>query len=244
MGKSKLTNDEWLALFAEEKAGVPRAVLAPKWGVFPGTINGQAIRRGLTRRQTGAPDHRVRPVGVWPENKPTTTPRPTRALIALRDEPSCALTRAGTADNADHLSAGFVESLRALYGATRREAQEIEGRVVDLDGALFTAEMMAAARSPSPSWGGELDRVIVALDPTATAAGDACGIVVAGSRRRPDGRREAVVLADRSVHGLSPDQWARRAVRAAEEFGATAIVPEVNQGGDMVAAVLGQPAAP
>ncbi|MDI1325399.1 MAG: terminase family protein [Brevundimonas sp.] len=206
----------------------------------------------------------------------TTTPRPTRALVALRDEPSCALSHAGTADNADHLSPGFVEALRALYGGTRREAQEIEGRIVDLDGALFTAEMMAVARgnasaSPSPAGGGgsrsdrvgragdpdadpaspspppegegeavcaPLDRVVVALDPTTTTTGDACGIIVAGSRRRPDGVREAVVLADRSVHGLSPDQWARRAVRAAQEFGATAIVAEVNQGGDMVSAVL------
>ena len=171
----------------------------------------------------------------------TTTPRPTRALIALRDEPSCVLTHAGTADNAGHLSPGFLDELRVLYGGTRREAQEIEGRIVALDGALFTAEMMAAARDnlPSPLAGeGKLDRVIVALDPTATATGDACGIIVAGSRRRADGVREAVILADRSVRGLSPDQWARRAVQAAREFDARAMVAEVNQGGDMVRAVL------
>ena len=47
-----------------------------------------------------------------------------------------------------------------------------------------------------------------------------------------------MVLADRSVAGLSPEQWARRAVRAAEEFGARAVVAEVNQGGDMVRALL------
>ncbi|MFN4186344.1 MAG: terminase large subunit domain-containing protein, partial [Hyphomonas sp.] len=68
------------------------------------------------------------------------------ALIALRDEPSCALTHASTADNADHLSAGFVEALRALYGGTRRAAQELDGQIVELDGALFTAEMMQRAR--------------------------------------------------------------------------------------------------
>ncbi|WP_439476906.1 terminase large subunit domain-containing protein [Brevundimonas sp.] len=190
----------------------------------------------------------------------TTTPRPTRALISLRDEPSCALTHAGTADNAEHLSPGFLDELRTLYGGTRREAQEIEGQIVDLAGALFTAEMMAGARgwglgagergaagsapspgtlpqtpAPSPQ---PLDRVIIALDPTTTTTGDACGIIVAGSRRRPDGVREAVVLADRSAHGLSPDQWARRAVQAAREFNAGAMVAEVNQGGDMVRAVL------
>lgn len=191
----------------------------------------------------------------------TTTPRPTRALIALRDEASCALTHAGTAENAEHLSPGFLEELRSLYGGTRREAQEIEGLIVDLAGALFTAEMMAVARGEGRGARGEveegtdgasgravlspldprpspLDRIIVALDPTTTATGDACGIIVAGSRRRADGVREAVVLADRSAAGLSPDQWGRRAVQAAREFNAGAVVAEVNQGGDMVRAVL------
>lgn len=82
------------------------------------------------------------------------------------------------------------------------------------------------------------ERVIVAIDPPATATGDACGIIAAGSRLRADGVREAVVLADRSAHGLSPEEWARRAVALAHEVGATQLVAEVNQGGDMVASVL------
>ena len=208
----------------------------------------------------------------------TTTPKPTRALVRLKDEAGCAITHAGTADNAAHLAPGFVEGLRDLYGGTRREAQELEGKIVELDGALFTAEMMARARSPSPLWGGMsarsddrvgkgdaagvdraaaphpsgamrrppspggegegFERVVVAIDPPATASGDACGIVAAGSRLRADGVREAVVLADRSAHGLSPEEWARRAVALAREVKATCIVAEVNQGGDMVASVL------
>ena len=82
--------------------------------------------------------------------------------------------------------------------------------------------------SPSP-----YDRVIVAIDPTTTTGGNACGIVVAG--RVGD---RAVVLADRSAAGLSPEQWARRAIAAATAFGARCIVAEVNQGGEMVRAVL------
>lgn len=94
-------------------------------------------------------------------------------------------------------------------------------------------------RPPSPARGeGQFERVIVAVDPPATASGDACGIVAAASRRRPDGVREAVVLADRSAHGLSPEEWARRAVALAREVGASCIVAEVNQGGDMVSSVL------
>ena len=169
----------------------------------------------------------------------TTTPRPMRALVRLRDETSCALTHAPSADNAAHLAPGFLESLRELYGGTKREAQELEGRIVALDGALFTAEMMARARSPCPFDGeGAYERIVVAIDPPATASGDACGIIAAGSRRRADGVREAVVLADRSAHGLSPEDWARRAVALAREVKASCIVAEVNQGGDMVTSVL------
>ncbi|MGQ3316260.1 MAG: terminase large subunit domain-containing protein [Brevundimonas sp.] len=204
----------------------------------------------------------------------TTTPKPTRALKRLRAEASCVETHATTADNAANLSGGFVDGLRDLYGGTRREAQELEGRVVDLDGALFTAEMMMGARAygaapstafggPPPPMGEELDRanppprgrgttrsvvegaspstfhrIVVAIDPPATATGDACGIVAVGARLRADGIREAVVLADRSARGLSPEGWARRARDLAAEVGAHALVAEVNQGGDMVKSVL------
>lgn len=171
-------------------------------------------------------------------------------------------THAGTADNAAHLSPGFLAGLEALYGGTRRAAQEIEGKVVELDGALFTAEMLARARShpagayrpsgylrprtpgapqasddqPNPGSSppkGPYDRIIVAIDPTTTTGGNACGIIVAG---RIGDRAE--VLADRSKAGLSPGGWARRTMAAAAEFGATVIVAEVNQGGEMVRAVL------
>jgi len=177
----------------------------------------------------------------------TTTPRPTRALVRLRDEASCVHTHAPTAANAGHLSPGFLDGLQALYGGTRRAAQELEGLIVELDGALFTAAMMARARrvegrgaggegdaAPDPAY----DRVVVAIDPTASAGGAACGLIAAARYRRPDGVRCADILADRSIAGLGPDAWARRAVGLAGEFGASALVAEVNQGGDMVKAVL------
>ena len=37
--------------------------------------------------------------------------------------------------------------MEGLYGGTRRAAQEIEGKVVEAEGALFTAEMLARARN-------------------------------------------------------------------------------------------------
>jgi phage terminase large subunit-like protein len=173
-------------------------------------------------------------------------------LRALRAEASCEESHAPTADNAENLAPAFLEGLQALYGGTRRAAQELEGLVVEPEGGLFTSLMIAKTRDHaggyrpsgylSPQTPGDgsaegsvtrFDKVVVAVDPTTTAAGNACGIVVvarAGER--------AVVLADRSARGLSPEGWARRALAAAAEFGALEIVAEVNQGGEMVRAVL------
>jgi phage terminase large subunit-like protein len=201
-------------------------------------------------------------LGPSPQLCVTTTPRPTGALRRLRAEPGLVETHAATGENAAHLAPGFLAGLEALYGGTRRAAQEIEGRVVETSGALFTAEMLARAREGVGDWGlgigrdgprrpatspqspipspPPFDRVVVAVDPTATAGGDACGIVVAGrSRRRGNDDVATVrVLADRTVAGVGPDAWGRRVARAVEDFGAACVVAEVNQGGDMVRAVL------
>jgi phage terminase large subunit-like protein len=47
-----------------------------------------------------------------------------------------------------------------------------------------------------------------------------------------------IVLADCSVEGLSPAGWAQAVVKAYRRFGADRVVAEVNQGGEMVAAML------
>jgi phage terminase large subunit-like protein len=79
------------------------------------------------------------------------------------------------------------------------------------------------------------DRVIVAIDPPATSGrrADACGIVAAGKIGLT-----VYILADASVRGLKPLQWAERAVRLAHAWGAGEIVAESNQGGEMVRQVL------
>jgi phage terminase large subunit-like protein len=79
---------------------------------------------------------------------------------------------------------------------------------------------------------------VVAIDPPASAkhGADACGLVAAG--RAEDGR--LYVLADGSVAGLTPAGWAAKAVALWRRLSADALVAEVNQGGDMVRAVIGQ----
>lgn len=169
-------------------------------------------------------------LGDDPRLMVTTTPRPTPALRRLLAEAGCLQQRAGTALNAANLSAGFLTHMKALYGGTRLEAQELEGLVVESDGALFRAEDLKRARGSRPP---KLERTVVAVDPPGSAGGDACGIVVAG---RLEGR--AYVLADVSERGLSPGGWAAKAAKAARDFGAQAVIAEKNQGGEMVRAVL------
>lgn len=172
-------------------------------------------------------------LGQDPRLAVTTTPRPIAALRALRGEPGCVTTHAPTRDNIENLAPGFLERLKALYGGTRREAQELDGLLVETDGGLFRAADLARARNGAAERPDRFDRVVVAVDPTTTPGGDACGIVVAAR-----GGDRAFVLADLSRRGLSPDAWARRAIAALDAFDAQTIVAEVNQGGDMVAHTL------
>jgi phage terminase large subunit-like protein len=84
----------------------------------------------------------------------------------------------------------------------------------------------------------ELVRIVVAIDPPVTSGprADACGIVAAGC----DGHGRAYVLADSTCQGVSPVEWARRAVALYESLSADCVVAEVNQGGELVTQVLRQ----
>jgi len=171
-------------------------------------------------------------LGDDPRLMVTTTPRPMPALRRLMAEPGVWLDRGPTAENADNLSPGFLAHLQDLYGGTRLAAQELDGLIVEADGALFTAADLARARGGRPA---VLDRIVVAVDPPASAHGDACGIVVAGRRDRT-----AYVLADRSRRGLTPHGWALATAEAVSAFGAQEVVAEANQGGEMIRTLLVQ----
>jgi phage terminase large subunit-like protein len=172
--------------------------------------------------------------GPNPQLVVTTTPKPIASLRRLRAEPQCVTTQAPTALNQAHLSPAFLAYVRALYAGTRLEAQELEGLIVENEGALFTAELFV--RAPAPA---RLERIVVAVDPPAGRTGSACGIIVAARAGEV-----GYVLEDCSAAGLSPLGWATRAADAARRHNARAIVAESNQGGEMVRSVLSQAAPP
>lgn len=175
-------------------------------------------------------------LGAQPQMVATTTPRATAFLKKLIADPGTVVTRAATADNADNLAPTFVSEMARRYGGTLLGRQELGGEIVeDTAGALWRRDWIDAHRVAAAP---ELVRVVVAVDPpvTATAASDACGIVVAGCG--VDGR--AYVLADRTLQGREPQAWARAAIAAYRDFLADRVVAEVNQGGDLVVSVLRQ----
>ncbi|MEM6414999.1 MAG: terminase family protein [Pseudomonadota bacterium] len=191
-------------------------------------------------------------LGNCPQQVVTTTPRPIPLLKKLLQKETTVTSRASTYANRENLADAFFSQIIESYKGTALGRQEIEGELIeDVSGALWTWAMIEAARierdAVRPA---DLDRIVVAVDPPASAGPDAdeCGIIVAGITHQygTDGRPLGIVLADWSVSGQSPRGWAERAVAALHEFDADRIVAEVNQGGDMVRAIIEQvdPSAP
>jgi phage terminase large subunit-like protein len=173
-------------------------------------------------------------LGPRPRQLVTTTPRPIPLIKRLLADPRTAVTRAGTQANAAHLSPAFLDEVLARYAGTRLGRQEIDGEIIeDRPDALWTRAVIEAARIDKPP---PLVRIVVGIDPPASSreGADACGIVAAGR----DDNGCVYVLEDATAQGLAPDAWAMRAIALYRRHKADALVAEVNQGGDMVGAVL------
>ncbi len=180
-------------------------------------------------------------LGAKPRMLLTTTPRNIPALKQLLDASDVAITRGKTSDNHE-LPADFYLAMKARYGATALGRQELDGELIaDQDGALWRRDWIGRVRDVP-----DMERVVVAVDPPASSAGDECGIVVAGRRSvresgsDQDKGAQGYVLADYSLGGLTPAGWAARVMQAYADFDADAIIAEANQGGDMVKSVLQQ----
>lgn len=113
-------------------------------------------------------------------------------------------------------------------------AYRMEIKAEDVDeapGALWKRDGIEASRViQAPA----LDRIVVAVDPSATSGGDEAGIITGGRAKE-----EYYTLADDSVQG-SPLTWAKAAVTAYHKYKANMIVAEANNGGEMVSTVIKQ----
>ena len=131
----------------------------------------------------------------------------------------------------------LIEASRSpspTWGEGGPRPAEPDGRVRVCTSPVEPSPRSPSASRPSPQMGEGFRRIVIGLDPPASTGGDSCGILVCGMDR--DG--VAHVLADLTAAGLSREAWARRVAEAATQFGASRVVAEKNQGGDMIASVL------
>ncbi|MDR6709993.1 phage terminase large subunit-like protein [Novosphingobium sp. 1748] len=172
-------------------------------------------------------------LGENPQALATTTPRAVPLLMQLLDQEDAIITRGRTQDNLSNLPARFIKDMRRSFGRSALARQELDGELLsDIEGALWTRAMIETARESTA--GAQPVRTVIGVDPPASAAGDACGIIVA--QLGDDG--VARILADATVQRASPEKWARAVAEAAATWRADRVVAEANQGGAMVESVL------
>jgi len=173
-------------------------------------------------------------LGAHPRQIVTTTPRPTPAIRRLLEDPRSVISRAATVANAANLAPDFLQRIVARYAGTRLGRQELDGELIeDNPDALWSRAAIEAAREASAP---ALTRIVVAIDPPATSSrrADKCGIVAAGI----DENGIVHVLEDATLAAASPSAWSRAATALYHKHEADQLIAEVNQGGEMVVAVI------
>lgn len=191
-------------------------------------------------------------IGRYPRVVITTTPRRGNAVLKEllerhgKGDPMVRVTRGATKDNLANLSEAFVANIYKRYAGTALGRQELEGELLDdVEGALIRGALVEATRILDPDQVPPLRRIVVGVDPSVTSetTSDQCGIVVVGLGDAPVGRPGAVegdhlyFLEDATLRA-QPEAWARRVLEVADEWSADAIVPERNNGGDMVETMI------
>ncbi|QZH76374.1 MAG: DNA-packaging protein [Erythrobacter sp.] len=175
-------------------------------------------------------------LGERPQVLATTTPRAVplvQRLFTESESGAAAITRGSTYDNAENLPPRYVRNISQRLGQTALGRQELDGELLtDIEGALWTRSLIERCRIAAPLE--DTVRVVVAVDPPASAGGDECGIVVCALTESGMG----LVLADASVSKASPERWARAVAGSVEAWQADRVVAEANQGGAMVESVL------
>jgi phage terminase large subunit-like protein len=172
-------------------------------------------------------------LGTDPRVIVTTTPRPTPIVKALLESRSTHVTRGSTYENRANLPPAFFEQIIAKYEGTRLGRQEILAEILDDNpGALFQQKDIERARvRVHPT----LLRTVIAIDPAVSTGeeSDETGILVVALGFD----LQVYVLADLSGK-YTPNEWARVAIAAYDNYSANCLVAEVNQGGDLVVANL------
>ena len=155
------------------------------------------------------------------ENKPLANPE---NYVQMRLNP---------ADNRENLSEEYFTELENLGPRERRRfllGEFSTGEAL----ALWTQELLDQQRWPSGKTAPDMQRVVVAVDPSGSSGeegsrSDEIGIVVVGL-----GEDDKAYILDDLSGQYGPTEWAKRSIDAMRRYGASEIVAETNFGGAMV----------
>ncbi len=147
-------------------------------------------------------------------------------LIAEAEERRIAVTRSTSFDNFANLPPDYQRQVREMMRTAVGRAWVL-GEKYRAEGALWKPEWFKYMPEAPP--GG---RVVVAVDPAGTVAGDETGIIIA-KRVGAFG----YVLADLSGHH-DAEKWPAMVVKAARDWRASCIVIERNRGLDFLRALI------
>lgn len=125
------------------------------------------------------------------------------------------------------------ENLLARIGL-RAFLRECQQQVEETEGGIWSAEVIEATRRISHP---QLLRTVVAVDPSSSAEGDACGIIVGGVARIL-GILHAFIIEDATMEHSTPKQWAAQVLSCARKWNASEIIVEGNHGGGMARTIL------
>ena len=153
----------------------------------------------------------------------------------LADPENYAAMKINPADNAENLPEDYIRFTLASL-PERQKQRFLEGRFLDEcpDALWHSAEIDAARVVRAPE---NLVRIVVGVDPAVTSReeSDCTGIVAAAAAE--DGHY--YVLRDASGR-FPPLDWGHRVIDLYRELGADRVVGEINNGGDLIEAMLRQ----
>lgn len=174
-------------------------------------------------------------LGTKPKVLVTTTPLPSRWIKELVADEQTVSVVASTYKNLDNLAPQFAQAILKRYEGTRKGRQEIYGEILaDVEGALWTWEIIEDHRVTVDEAPKEYDRIVVAIDPAGSkgAKSDETGIVACAVKG------DHYYIIEDASGKYSPKGWADRAVGLVEKYQADVLVVERNYGGDMVRTTL------
>jgi phage terminase large subunit-like protein len=172
----------------------------------------------------------------------STTPRPTKFIKELIKRDDCIVVSGSSYDNVANLADSFIKTIIKKYEGTRLGRQEIHAHLLDDNpNALFKREWIDRDRITAHV---DCYKIVVGIDPQASSENVKAetGIVIAGEGPALPGMSHSdlphyYIFDDLSL-SETPEKWAKEAISGLHKYDGDSLIPEKNNGGDMVVSTI------